>query len=167
MRPDSLAVVIFQLSKRSVSDDSINLLKISPFGVIPSDIKTVYMLYWAVHVIFILWMNQFWISQTVKILVHWYVLISLTLAPLVKTYQFCMPFCFSTEQYRTSRVDWVQLGLVIELNRTHKKVPVWLHICLIGFDWFLVRFRSIGYAGRFTCIAGLSVGFWVAGSIQK
>ena len=34
------------VSKRSFSDDGINLLNISPFGVIPSDIiKTVYMLY--------------------------------------------------------------------------------------------------------------------------
>ena len=39
------AVLKGQLSKRSFSDDGINLLKISPFGVIPSDIKTVYMLY--------------------------------------------------------------------------------------------------------------------------
>ena len=68
-------------------------------------------------------------------------LISLTLAPLVKTqlksellpillrvnaYQFCIPFCFSTEKNRTNRVDWVRLGSVIELNRTHKKVPVQL-----------------------------------------
>ena len=45
VRPDSVAVVVFYLSKRSFSDDGINLLKISPFGVIPSDIKTVYILY--------------------------------------------------------------------------------------------------------------------------
>ena len=38
----------------SFSDDDINLLKISPFSVIPGDIKTVYMLYGAVHVISIL-----------------------------------------------------------------------------------------------------------------
>ena len=41
MRPDSVAVVFFKLSKRSFSDDGINLLKISPFGVIPSDIHIV------------------------------------------------------------------------------------------------------------------------------
>ena len=99
-------------------------------------------------------------------------LISLTLAPLVKTqlkseflpillrvnaYRFCIPFCFSTEQNRTNRVDWVRLGSVIELNRTQKKFQfdyVWLpnqsnpHRT-IGFDWFLVRFRSINYAGFF------------------
>ena len=94
-------------------------------------------------------------------------LISLTLAPLVKTqlkseflpillrvdaYQFCIPFCFSTEQYRTNRVNWVRLGSVVELNRTHKKSSssimfnCWTNRT-IGFDWFLVRFRSIDYAG--------------------
>ena len=41
VRPDSVAVVFFKLSKRSFSDDGINLLKISPFGVIPSDIHIV------------------------------------------------------------------------------------------------------------------------------
>ena len=41
VRPDSVAVVVFWLSKRSFSDDGINLLKISPFGVIPSDIHIV------------------------------------------------------------------------------------------------------------------------------
>ena len=90
-------------------------------------------------------------------------LISLTLAPLVKTqlkseflpillrvnaYQFCIPFCFSTEQNRTNRVDWVRLGSVIELNRTHKKVPVRLcsiaePIELQSNDW--VRLGSIGF----------------------
>ena len=98
-----------------------------------------------------------------KILVHWNVLISLTLAPLVKTqlkseflpillrvnaYQCCIPFCFSTEQNRTNRVDWVRLGSVIELNRTHKKVPVRLcsiaePIELQSNDW--VRLGSIGF----------------------
>ena len=89
--------------------------------------------------------------------------ISLTLAPLVKTqlkseflpillrvnaYQCCIPFCFSTEQNRTNRVDWVRLGSVIELNRTHKKVPVRLcsiaePIELQSNDW--VRLGSIGF----------------------
>ena len=36
-----------------------NLLKISPFGVIPSDIiKTVYMLYWVVHVLLFYIVNE-------------------------------------------------------------------------------------------------------------
>ena len=94
-------------------------------------------------------------------------LISLTLAPLVKTqlkseflpillrvnaYQFCIPFCFSTEQNRTNRVNWVRLGSVIELNQTHKKSSSSIMFdCrtnwTIGFDWFLVQFRSIDYAG--------------------
>ena len=93
-------------------------------------------------------------------LVHWNVLISLTLAPLVKTqlkseflpillrvnaYQFCIPFCFSGEQNQTNRVDWVQLGSVIELT---KKVPVRLcsiaePIELQSKDW--VRLGSIGF----------------------
>ena len=72
-------------------------------------------------------------------------LISLTLAPPAKTqlkseflpillkvnaYQCCIPFCFSTEQNWTNRVDWVRLGSVIELNRTLKKVPV--RLCSIA-----------------------------------
>ena len=81
--------------KQSFSDDGINVLKISPFGVIPSDI----------HIV----------NESISIL-----LISLTLAPLAKTqlkseflpillrvnaYQCCISFCFSTEQNRTNRVD--------------------------------------------------------------
>ena len=92
-------------------------------------------------------------------------LISLTLAPLVKTklkseflpillrvnaYQFCIPFCFSTEQNRTNRVDWVRLGSVIELNRTHKKVPVRLcsiaePIELQSNDWVRLVFGSVSF----------------------
>ena len=92
-------------------------------------------------------------------------LISLTLAPLAKTqlkseflpillrvnaYQFCIPFCFSTEQNRTNRVDWVRLGSVIELNRTHKKAPVPLcsiaeTIELQSNDWVRLVFGSVSF----------------------
>ena len=92
-------------------------------------------------------------------------LISLTLAPLAKTqlkseflpillrvnaYQFCIPFCFSTEQNRTNRVDWVRLGSVIELNRTHKKAPVRLcsiaePIELQSNDWVRLVFGSVSF----------------------
>jgi len=62
------------------------------------------------------------------------------------------------------------LGLVIELNRTHKKVLVrlrsiaepiklqsndWVRLGLIRFDWFLVWFRSISYAEFKFCLANL------------
>lgn len=97
--------------------------------------------------------------------------IALTLAPLAKTqlkseflpillrvnaYQCCIPFCFSTEQNRTNRVDWVRLGSVIELNRTHKKVPVRLcsiaePIELQSNDW--VRLSSIGFWFDFVRLA--------------
>ena len=110
------------------------------------------------------WIN-FESAITIKILVHWIVLISLTLAPLVKTqlkseflpillrvnaYQCCIPFCFSTEQNRTNRVDWVRLGSVIELNRTHKKAPVRLcsiaePIELQSNDWVRLVFGSVSF----------------------
>ena len=74
-------------------------------------------------------------------------------------------FC-RTKSDRTNRGDWVwlvRLNSVIELtssiNRTHRNVPVGLcsitepieqesdRLGSIEFDWFLVRFRSIDYAG--------------------
>ena len=75
-------------------------------------------------------------------------------------------FCLSAKHNRTNLVDWVRLARfssVIErtssINRTHRKVPV-IRLCSItepeqqsgrlgsiDFDWFLVRFRSIDYAG--------------------
>ena len=104
-------------------------------------------------------------------------LISLTLPPLVKTqlkseflpillrvnaYQFCIPFCFSTEQNRTNRVDWVRLSSEIELNRTPKKVPV--RLCSIAEpielrlnDWVRLvfgRFRSI-YNFKFVTLVAI------------
>ena len=120
-------------------------------------------------------MNQFRISQTIKILVHWNVLISLTLASLVKTqfkseflpillrvnaYQFGIPFCFCSEQNWTNHVDWVQLGSVIKLNQTHKKAPVqlcsiaepielqsndWVWLGSIGFWFGFVRLTTLGH----------------------
>ena len=65
-------------------------------------------------------------------------------------------FCFSIEQSRTNRVDCVRLGSVIELNRTHNKVPV--RLCLIAEpielqsnDW--VRLGSIGFWFGFVRLA--------------
>ena len=75
-------------------------------------------------------------------------------------------FCLSAKHNRTNLVDWVRLARfssVIErtssINRSHRKVPV-IRLCSItepeqqsgrlgsiDFDWFLVRFRSIDYAG--------------------
>jgi len=69
---------------------------------------------------------------------------------------FCIPFCFSTEQNRTNRVYLVRLGSVIELNRTRKKVPVRLcsiaePIELQSNDW--VRLGSIGFWFGFVRLA--------------
>ena len=69
---------------------------------------------------------------------------------------YCIPFCFSTEQNRTNRVDWVRLGSVIELHRTHQKAPVRLcsiaepdrtpieRLGLIGFWFGFVRLTTLG-----------------------
>ena len=75
-------------------------------------------------------------------------------------------FCLSTKQNRTNLVvciRLVRLSSVIEytssINQTHRNVPVLLcsitepieqqsdRFGSIRFDWFLVRFRSIDYAG--------------------
>ena len=95
-------------------------------------------------------------------------LISLTLAPLIKThlkseflpillrvnaYQFCIPFFCRTKSNQSRRLSSIGFGnsqkssSSIMFDCRTNRTPI-ERLGLIGFDWFLVRFRSIDYACR-------------------
>ena len=62
-------------------------------------------------------------------------------------------FCLFAKQNRTNHVVWVRLvrlSSVIELTEKFDYRTNWTTIRPIGFDSFLVRFRSIDYAGCWT-----------------
>ena len=124
----------------------------------------------AIHVSqYWLWIYRFWITLTKKILVNAglieknVVFKLLHIHPRGRSFRLIQlklaAFCLSTEQNRTwsGRLKLIEFG-----NRTHRKVrvrlcsitegePIEQHSYRLGsieFNWLLVRFRSIDYAGN-------------------
>ena len=124
----------------------------------------------AIHVSqYWLWIYRFWITLTIKILVNAglieknVVFKLLHIHPRGRSFRLIQlklaAFCLSTEQNGTwsGRLKLIEFG-----NRTHRKVrvrlcsitegePIEQHSYRLGsieFNWLLVRFRSIDYAGN-------------------